>query len=528
LSWLGPLKRKPEPADSYQPAPLDEADPEEVAGDDIEYEYEVDPMPDYEGEEMASMAPESAFGRLSQRQTHGRGFSVGRLIGWLGFAFLTLVAVLGSALRSAISVVLPAAGHHPPRQAGMQAERGGTSTSTWKILRNIAIGIPLLIALIVTVGYLQKGRIRDAEYNEYVSSAQSKFQQAQAVETAASAIGLINEAEAALIQAEQIRVDQPEISALRQQMAEEIDSRGNVHRLYYLPQLRRYIDEGTNLSQITVQGIEVYVMDAGNDRIFHHQLDDQNEALLPDDESVIMTTRGETVDDVTVSDMLGMTWMPAGGNRQTSDLVILNSTGLLEFNPNWGITSSALAGGESLVLPNALGSYFGNFYLLDPQANKLLRYRPTADGYGAPPESYFPEGLTVDLTNSVDLAIDGAIYILYQDGRIAKFLSGQPQEFNVTGLDIPFNNPVSIFTAPNEEVQHIYVTDAGNQRIVQLNKDGSFVRQFRPRVGEPVTFANLQDVYVDEIGGRLYILDSNNLYLANLPAEGDATQPEAQ
>ena len=134
----------------------------------------------------------------------------------------------------------------------------------------------------------------------------------------------------------------------------------------------------------------------------------------------------------------------------------------------------------------------------------------------------------------VETSLDGVVGVRIpvpeteaeKEELVAKFLSGQPQEFNVTGLDIPFNNPVSIFTAPNEEVQHIYVTDAGNQRIVQLNKDGSFVRQFRPRVGEPVTFANLQDVYVDEIGGRLYILDSNNLYLANLPEEG--AQPEAQ
>jgi hypothetical protein len=109
--------------------------------------------------------------------------------------------------------------------------------------------------------------------------------------------------------------------------------------------------------------------------------------------------------------------------------------------------------------------------------------------------------------------------VLFKDGRIGKYLSGEPVEFNVSGLDMPFNNPVAIFTAPNEEVQHIYVADAGNQRIVQLNKDGSFVRQFKPRAGEAVSFASLQDIFVDEIGGRLYILDSNNLYVANIPNE---------
>jgi hypothetical protein len=258
-------------------------------------------------------------------------------------------------------------------------------------------------------------------------------------------------------------------------------------------------------------------MDTGNDRVFHHRLDDLGDALLPDDETVLMTAKGQQVDDRSVGDMLGMTWMPTGGNRQTSDLVILNSTGLLEYNPNWGITGAVLAGGEQLQLPSAIDSFFGNFYLLDPQANALLRYLPTADGYSAAPESYFPAEQQVDLSKAVDMAIDGAVYLLYSDGRISKYLGGEPAEFTLSGLDVPLNNPVAIFTAPEEEVQYLYVADAGNHRIVQLEKDGKFVQQFKPRPGEAISFSGLQDIYVDEISGRLFVLDSNNLYLGKIP-----------
>jgi hypothetical protein len=90
-------------------------------------------------------------------------------------------------------------------------------------------------------------------------------------------------------------------------------------------------------------------------------------------------------------------------------------------------------------------------------------------------------------------------------------------EFSVTGLDAPLRSPTAIFTAPDDEIQYLYVADAGNQRIVQLEKDGRFLRQFKPSLGEAVTFANLQDIFVDEIGGRLYILDNNNLYVGNMP-----------
>ena len=62
----------------------------------------------------------------------------------------------------------------------------------------------------------------------------------------------MGEAETTMVQAEQIKPDQPEIAELRQQMADEADKIGNVHRLYYLPQLRQYIDAGTNTQSIVV------------------------------------------------------------------------------------------------------------------------------------------------------------------------------------------------------------------------------------------------------------------------------------
>lgn len=468
---------------------------------------------------MASSVPETAFGSQFHQSTPGAGLAgVGRLLSGGGTALLGLLAVLGQGVKAGLSLFVPKSDHSGYRQAGMQARRQHNSFISWTLLRNLALAIPLLVALIVGISYLQKGRLLEAEYQQLVTTAQSKFEQARSVD-AASAYSLMAEANSLLTQAEQIKPNQAEIGELRTQMAEQADKLGNVQRLYYLPQLRQYTDPGTELSDIVVQGVEVYVLDGGNDRLFHHQLDDLGEALQPDDETLVLASRGQAVDEVAVAELLGMTWMPAGGSRQTSDLLVLNSTGLLEYHPNWGMATSALAGGEALRLPAAVASFFGNFYVLDPQANVLLRYLPTADGYSAPPESYFPPDQTVDLSGAVDLAIDGAVYVLFRDGRVEKYLSGQPTDFNLSGLDKPLNNPTAIFTAPNEEVQYIYIADAGNQRIVQLNKDGTFVRQFKPRPGEAVSFANLQDIYVDEIGGRLYILDSNNLYVGNIPNE---------
>jgi hypothetical protein len=472
---------------------------------------------------MASVARGSNF-EPEVRRMHPseRSFSPGGIFRWLSLIVLLPLALLGRGVSAMLKLGSGETDGPSQRLAGAQAYRRQPAAApliSWKLLLYVSIAIPLLVGLIVGIIYWQKGRQREAEYTEFVTGAQNKFQQAQTTDPS-TALGLMAEAEALLVEAEKIKAGQPEITELRQKMAEQTDQVGNVQRLYYLPQLRQYTDEGTRLKGILVQGVELYVLDAGTDRIFHHRLDDLGEALLPDDQSLLVVSRGQALDNVTVGDLLAMTWMPAGGNRQTSDLIVLNSTGLLEYNPSWGITTSTLATPATpFGLPAAVDSYFGNFYILDPPANKLWRYIPTADGYSAAPESYFPDNQPIDLTSSVDLAIDGAVYVLYKDGRISKFEGGQPVGFNVTGLDKPFSNPVAIFTAPNESVQHVYVADAGNRRVVQLNKDGGFVRQFKPREGEGVSFADLQDIFVDEIGGRLYILDSNNLYVGNIPNE---------
>lgn len=537
VQWLGVFSKKP--------APAGETEEDEGVEDNFSQEEDSSPPPKVRASGRSAAPRESYYAeektareaKVMASVAHGSNFepelrrmhpaerpavSPGGIFRWLSMIVLLPLALLGRGVSAMFKLGSGEAEGHGQRLAGAQAYRQQPAAApllSWKLLLFVSLAIPLLVGLIVGIIYWQKGRQREAEYTEFVTGAQNKFQQAQTADPSA-ALGLMAEAETLLLEAEKIKAGQPEITELRQKMAEQTDHVGNVQRLYYLPQLRQYTDEGTQLKGLLVQGVELYVLDAGTDRIFHHRLDDLGEALLPDDQSLLVVSRGQAVDSVTVGDLLGMTWMPAGGNRQTSDLIVLNSTGLLEYNSSWGITTSTLATPATpFGLPAAVDSFFGNFYILDPPANKLWRYIPTADGYSAAPESYFPANQPIDLTGSVDLAIDGAVYILYKDGRISKFEGGQQAGFNLTGLDKPLSNPVAIFTAPNELVQHIYVADAGNRRVVQLNKDGAFVRQFKPREGEGVSFADLQDIFVDEIGGRLYVLDSNNLYVGNIPNE---------
>ena len=163
-----------------------------------------------------------------------------------------------------------------------------------------------------------------------------------------------------------------------------------------------------------------------------------------------------------------------------------------------------------------MGGYFGNFYILDPQAGQIFRYVPSTEDYSIPPQNYFPDDVAVDLTGAVDMAIDGFIYVLYADGTIRKFEGGEATTFQVAEIDKPLGRSTAIYTAPDDVAQYLYVADAGNKRVVQLNKDGRFVRQFKPRDEQSVDFNTLRSIFVDELGGKLYLLNDSALYVANI------------
>jgi len=63
------------------------------------------------------------------------------------------------------------------------------------------------------------------------------------------------------------------------------------------------------------------------------------------------------------------------------------------------------------------------------------------------------------------------------------------------------------------------VADAGNRRILRLNKDGSFVRQFR--AADDQAFAQIRGVFVDEAASqpKLFVVSENRLYAFDIPPE---------
>jgi hypothetical protein len=178
-----------------------------------------------------------------------------------------------------------------------------------------------------------------------------------------------------------------------------------------------------------------------------------------------------------------------------------------------------LAQPADLQFPELVGSYYGRFYLLDSTANQIWRFSPTVDGYSTPPDVWLQT--EVDLAGVEDMAIGDSIYLLYADGKIRKLSAGEPDAFDISGWDNPPRSPSALFTRPPEDTKWLYVADRGNGRIVQANKEGQFMRQFRMLDTQAAengdALASTTSLFVDEISGHAYILSGQSLYLLILP-----------
>ena len=121
---------------------------------------------------------------------------------------------------------------------------------------------------------------------------------------------------------------------------------------------------------------------------------------------------------------------------------------------------------------------------------------------------------------SVDFAIDGAIYLLQKSGAVLKYYGRQSVQFDMTGLPDPFAKVAAIaVSGPDQFHGSVYVLDTGAGAIVELDKSGKFIRQYR---GAHDEFANAQDLAFDPTSNTLYVATRDWLFsfAVQAPATG--------
>ncbi len=510
------------------PVPAPTARPAVAAAQHGERAAKSDPVSPAGGAEPAAPAGLGLRGRVEQwdagTRLKGAGVAATAALSSLGAGGLVFLKRMVPEKREAQPESRPprAAAPAGKPQAQKRQPEGAPKAShdlLQKVLIVIAIAIPLVVAVLVALTLLQRGQTNRAELDALWEQANGYWQQSQATSDPPVVRAHLTNVQLALDQILERQPEDAQALDLQQQIRSRLDSVNGVKRVSWWGELNSY-PAGAELERVVVQGNHVFVLDRANDRVYHHQLDPElDKALAPATLQTELVRKGAQVGTVLVGDLVDMTWMPAGPNRQEASLVILESGGhLLDFDPMTGeLLPLEVAGTDAWRFPALVGSHSGRFYLLDSSANMIWRYGPTPEGYTDPPEEWLQSD-EVDLAGVVDLAIADSIYLLYADGTIRKLTIGEPDTFDVAAWDTPLQGPTALFTRPPEETQWLYVADAGNGRIVQADQVGTLKQQFRVAEStEDDPLAKASNLFVDEIGGRAYVLSGQSLYLLILP-----------
>lgn len=153
---------------------------------------------------------------------------------------------------------------------------------------------------------------------------------------------------------------------------------------------------------------------------------------------------------------------------------------------------------------SAVTAFVGNLYVLAPSQNSIWKYAAT-NGVFADGQSYVTDG--TDVSQGVDLAIDGNVYVLTKSGEILKLNRGKRVELRVRDIPKPgetLSEPKQIETSGDK----VYILD--HDRIIKLAIDGRYEHQYALADNEPIRAFAIRDK-------TLFILTDTRLIKTELP-----------
>ncbi len=203
-----------------------------------------------------------------------------------------------------------------------------------------------------------------------------------------------------------------------------------------------------------------------------------------------------------------------GGSAQNSDKTIIfhtNDTKLALFD-----TKDNSLAAQTLDFPAdqpdiGATAVFGNrLYMYDATQKNIFSFNKTLRGYaGGTP------WITDEQVNKSDIksiAIDGNIYALSGNGVITKLFRGAPADFTQATVDPSLSSATKLVTS--DTIQHIYVLDPTNNRVVIFSKKGALIRQLFLE-----DTSSVGDIAVSPDEQRLFVLDGTRVLMISLVEE---------
>ncbi|MBM4402150.1 MAG: hypothetical protein FJ044_02800 [Candidatus Cloacimonetes bacterium] len=382
------------------------------------------------------------------------------------------------------------------------------STERSKKIAIVGILIILLIVSVLGTRRWNKRTEKNRQAQNLLAQAEEKISQSEKAITVnpERAKKLLDEARDSLGEVAGMQVSQKEIEDLQAKMGEILGQAYSTEKLESLlvADLALKVGDG-NFRELVKLGEKLYSLDTNSGKITGVDLENENKV------ETLPTTY----------------YLPPTTNQflagYLDSLYIYDpKQGVVEINPP-DRRVNGRTGSSKVVIPTdanwqeitGLETYFGNLYLLDPPGNRIFKYLAIEAGFSKFFD-YFSQN--VNLSNVKSFAIDGAVYLLFDDsvrdstsngagGRVEKYLGGARQEFGLSGLYPPMTDASCIYTNPDAEKLYISLENF----ILVFNKKGAYEKRLQIE-----GLSQINDLIVDEKGGKAWFLGQGRIYETNL------------
>ncbi len=396
-----------------------------------------------------------------------------------------------------------------------------TESESWAVPLFLAIIIPIIVAAIVGVVYIQRGNV--LRLTEIQSEMRQKIVQAQGSNDPAQAELLYEETIALAKEAEELRPNDTEIAMLREAAVAGLDEMAGIARLRGTPLHSYGVEAG--LASIALDGESedaLYVLDKLGNRVYRHQTEVSLDSIsLAEPEMILFGD--QVIGNHVIGQMMDTMWRPQGSNAERSGLAALDSRGaLVTYFPNLGDARAVPLGLSSeWQQPSAITTFGERLYVLDPGAGRIWRYFPEGEGFIVSEGQQFVEfPEDADLGNVVDFDIvsrDGSVILLYADGRMRQYagdaLMWSENDLVQSGLELPLTAPASLKIVGTGLNSSIFVLDPGSDRVLQFSLGGTFLAQYKAsdELGREL-FGRAADFAVLENPLRILVVAEDDLY----------------
>jgi len=385
-----------------------------------------------------------------------------------------------------------------------------------------AVAIPLIIAIVGGMMYLERGRTQ--QYQKYYDQAfdiaiQAGQLQDPAQQRAAWGLVLID-----LDAAETFRTT-ADSKALRLEAQQALDLNEHVARIDLQPAIRGDLDNSVQVSRIVATNEELYLLNAARGNVMR----------------ALYTTRGYEIDTsfrcgkgtygtIVVGPPVGLVPLPKG-NTDKADILAMDENGnrvycgpgsdlplakRVTLPPEWKKPSAITLNPDNL-----------NLYVLDIPANQVWIYQKKQDGEDVWP--FFAEEEPRNLADVIDItAASGDLFLLHANGQVSRCTYGQLLEIPARCVSVTFTglpggradgNSIEglqfwqVVYAPPPGPS-LYLLDASNQAILHFSLLGNFQNQYRSKNPLPAQPAVALAISPKR---SVFIAVGNQVYFTNIP-----------